>query len=96
MSTIPGKFFKLPRACACKEFRCLLSEILMTKKYLDTSTHQRFRKLIKMKTLFGLLKKNIKKRKRKGKTEVFLQFDGWPKEFNRWIPETDAKDVEDS
>lgn len=95
MSTIPGKFFKLPRACACKEFRCLLSEILMTKKYLDTFTSQ-VQKVDKDEDALWFIEKIIRKRKRKGKTEVFVQFDGWPKEFNRWIPETDVKDVADS
>jgi hypothetical protein len=30
-----------------------------------------------------------RKRKRKGKTEYLVSFDGWSDKYNQWIPEKD-------
>ena len=37
--------------------------------------------------------KVLKKRKRKGKEEVFVSFMGWPKKFNMWLPKEDVQNI---
>ncbi|XP_033759131.1 uncharacterized protein LOC117341390 [Pecten maximus] len=39
------------------------------------------------------IEKKIKKRKRGGQVEWFVQFEGWPAKYNQWIPEKEIKDV---
>ena len=39
------------------------------------------------------IEKILKKRKRKGISEVLVKWKGWPNKFNSWIPETDMKEL---
>lgn len=36
-----------------------------------------------------LVEKIIKKRKRRGLTEVLVKFESWPEKFNQWVKESD-------
>lgn len=36
-----------------------------------------------------LIEKVIKKRVRKGQTELFIKFESWPEKFNQWVKESD-------
>lgn len=40
-----------------------------------------------------MVEKVIKKRKRGGKTELFVKFESWPKKFNQWVKESDIVDL---
>jgi len=41
-----------------------------------------------------LIEKILRKRKaKKGETEVFVKWKGWPQKFNSWIPESDLENV---
>ena len=39
------------------------------------------------------IEKILKKRKRKGISEVLVKWKGWPSKFNSWIPETAMEDL---
>lgn len=39
------------------------------------------------------IEKKIRKRKRGGKTEWFIKFEGWPNKYNQWIYENDIKET---
>ena len=39
------------------------------------------------------IEKILKKRKRKGISEVLVKWKGWPSKFNSWIPESDMEDL---
>ena len=39
------------------------------------------------------IEKKIRKRKKNGRVEWLVQFEGWPSKYNQWIPENDIKDV---
>ena len=39
------------------------------------------------------IEKKIRKRKRGGKTEWFIKFEGWPNKYNQWISENDIKET---
>ena len=40
------------------------------------------------------ISKILKKRKRGGKTEYLVQFEGWPKQYNQYVPEEDIKNID--
>lgn len=40
-----------------------------------------------------LVEEIIKKRKRKGLTEVLVKFESWPEKFNQWVKESDIIDL---
>lgn len=42
------------------------------------------------------IEKKIRKRKKNGKIEWLVKFDGWPDKFNQWIAEKDITDVTDT
>ena len=39
------------------------------------------------------IEKILKKRKRKGISEVLVKWKGWPSKFNSWIAESDMEDL---
>ena len=39
------------------------------------------------------IEKIIKKRKRNGKREVLVKWEGWHRKFNSWIPESEVEDI---
>lgn len=39
------------------------------------------------------IEEKIRKRKRNGRIEWLVKFDGWPKKYNQWVSEDDIKDV---
>ncbi|XP_069102146.1 uncharacterized protein [Argopecten irradians] len=40
------------------------------------------------------ISKVLKKRKRNGKIEYLVQFEGWPKQFNQYVPEEEIKTLD--
>ena len=50
-------------------------------------------KVDKDKDSLWLVEKIIKKRRRKGVTEIFVKFESWPDKFNQWIKESDIIDL---
>lgn len=40
-----------------------------------------------------LVEEIIKKRKRKGLTEVLVKFESWSEKFNQWVKESDIIDL---
>ena len=39
------------------------------------------------------IEKIIKTRKNKGQKELFVKWQGWPDQYNSWIPEKDMKNI---
>ena len=37
------------------------------------------------------IEKVLKRRRRRGKSELFVKWMGWPKKFNSWVDESDVK-----
>lgn len=54
-----------------------------------------YKELIKMRILYGLLIKKIRKRTVDGQIEYLVSFEGWPSKYNTWVPESDIKDLKD-
>ncbi len=61
---------------------------------MERFTNKSCKKVVKADDALWIIEKRIRKRKRAGKTEYLVKFEGWTDKFNSWIPVEDVVDIQ--